>query len=125
MSTFTVEEIAEFSEAGTVRKVVKLIRGKKCLLDEFIEDIEGTNEEDELATLYQIIEDVANCKQHPKAKKLKLGKKIDGFEAKSKHLRLYYVIEKETGVVLVIGGKKKNQPKDIERLKTIIKEYNN
>lgn len=121
MSNFELEEIPEFS--GTIRKVCKLVRDKKCLLDDFINDISGTNEENELGTLYQIVEDVANCKQHPKAKKLNLGKNLDGYEAKSSHLRLYYITEKVSGIVLVIGGRKKNQDQDIERLKKIIKQY--
>ena len=78
----------------------------------------------ELTAIYQIIEDVANCKAHPKCKKLQLGKsKIQGYEAKSKHLRTYFFHEKGTGQIVVIGGTKKNQVQDIDRLKKIIKEY--
>lgn len=122
MINFTVTRIAEFD--STIQRVYKLIRDGKCLLDAFIEEHEDSNLEAELTAIYQIIEDVANCKVHPKCKKLQLGKsKIHGYEAKSKHLRTYFFHEKGTGQIVVIGGTKKNQAQDIDRFKKIIKEY--
>jgi len=122
MINFAVARISEFD--STVQRVYKLIRDGKCLLDSFIEEHEGSNLEGELATIYQIIEDVANCKAHPKCKKLHLGKStFHGYEAKSKHLRTYFFHEKGTGQIVVIGGTKKNQVQDIDRFKKIIKEY--
>lgn len=124
MVTFAVEKVSDFV---TVQGVSKLIRNDKCLLDRFLESIENTNLESELGTLYQIIEDVANCKSLPKTKcnTISLGKgvKYQGYEAKSHHLRLYFFHDKETGQILVIGGKKKTQEKDISRLRQIVKDY--
>lgn len=122
MTTFTVARISQFD--STIQRVYKLIRDGKCLLDPFIEEHEDSNLEGELTVIYQIIEDVANCKVHPKCRKLQLGKsRIQGYEAKSKHLRTYFFHEKGTGQIVVIGGTKKNQVQDIDRLKKIIKEY--
>lgn len=56
-------------------------------------------------------------------KKLKLGKlPYSGYEAKSKHLRVYLFTD-ESGVVNILGGYKVDQPKDIEKVKAILKEY--
>ena len=122
MINFTVARISQFDSA--LQRVYKLIRDGKCLLDPFIEEHEDSNLEGELTVIYQIIEDVANCKVHPRCRKLRLGKsRIQGYEAKSKHLRTYFFHEKGTGQIIVIGGTKKNQVQDIDRFKKIIKEY--
>jgi hypothetical protein len=96
------------------------------VLDDFIREIEADgNLTPELGDLYAIIEDVANCKAHPKYKRLRLSDnlKFAGYEVKSKHLRLYLFHEKGTGQILVFGGKKTNQPKDIKRFEKLIREY--
>lgn len=64
MINFTVARISQFD--STLQRVYKLIRDGKCLLDPFIAEHEDSNLEGELTVLYQIIEDVANCKVHPK-----------------------------------------------------------
>ncbi|MBL0744129.1 hypothetical protein [Chryseolinea lacunae] len=116
MTIFTLARITEFD--STVQEVYKLIRNGKCLLDSFVEEIENTNLEGEIGTIYQIIEDVASGKPHPRCKKLRLGKiKVQAYEAKSKHLRTYFFHENRTGQVIVIGGKKKDQTTDLVRLK--------
>jgi hypothetical protein len=48
---------------------------------------------------------------------------FQAYEAKSFSLRLYMITEHKIGKILVCGGRKKTQIKDIERLKRIIKEY--
>jgi hypothetical protein len=121
MATFAVERILEFNT--TIQGVFKLVRDKRCLLDKFIKDIEGTNLEPELSTLYQIMEDIANGRQHPKCRKLHLEKGIHGYEAKSKHLRLYFFHENNTGQIIVLGGKKKTQDLDISKFTKVLKEF--
>ncbi len=123
MATFDVKRIPEFE---TIQHVSKLFRDGKCLLDEFITNIESDkNFAPELGDLFAIIEDIADCKIHPKYKKLHLSDKLKftGYEAKSKHLRLYLFHEKGTGQILAFGGKKGDQDEDIKRFEKLIKEY--
>lgn len=102
-------------------------RNGKWLIDEFLEDVKkDKNFEPELGELYATLEDTANGKMVPKNqyRKLRLSKKLKfgAYEAKSRHLRLY-LIHDEQGKIIVIGGKKTNQERDIERLEKIIKEF--
>jgi hypothetical protein len=78
-----------------------------------------------LGELFATIEDVANGKLVPKHRyrKLHLNTPYPAFEAKSKHLRLYLIYEKQSGQVHILGGKKSSQPKDLKRVESIIKEY--
>lgn len=124
MIIFTKEKILAFR---TRQDVYKLVRNGKCLLDEFVKDIkEDKNLEPELSDLFANIEDVANGELLPynRYKILKLGKlPFTAYEAKTKSLRLYLFHERNTGVILIIGGKKTEQDEDLERIKRIIKEY--
>lgn len=125
MSTFEVKLIPEFE---TRQRVNKLIRNGKCLVDDFKNSVErNLNIKPELYELFATIEDVANGKMVPKNqyRQLKLSSKLKykGFEAKSKHLRLYLIYEKDTGQILILGGKKASQKEDIKRLEATIKEY--
>jgi hypothetical protein len=122
MPIFAVRAINDFD---TPIPVVKLLRDGRCFLDDFISEVEGTNLEKELGNLYQIIEDVASGRIHPKYKKLKLSSNcpIAGYEGKSKHLRIYLFHEQNTGRIVVCAGKKKDQKKDIQRFERILKEY--
>ena len=125
MAIFAVEHIPEFE---TRQKVHKLIRNGRCFIDEFENEIEqDENIAPELDELFATIEDVANGKMIPKNqyRKLHLSKKLkySAFEAKSKHLRLYLINEKDTGKIHILGGTKGDQDEDIKRLEKIIKEY--
>lgn len=128
MSTFEVQKICDFE---TLQPVNKLIRNGKCMFDAFVKAAKSEEKlEAELGELYAIIQYVASRKTPylPKQKfrKLHLKKKLKytGFEAKSKHLRLYLFMEKETGIILVFGGKKGTQEQtDLELFEKIIKDY--
>ena len=39
--------------------------------------------------------------------------------------RVYYTIKKDKIIILLVGGDKSSQPKDIQTAKSIAKEYNN
>jgi hypothetical protein len=126
MPTFVIEHIEEFD---TKQKVNKLVRNGKCIVDEFVEEIrQDNNLSPELGELYAIIEDIANNQLLPpnRYKKLRVSKKLKfkPYEAKSKHLRLYLFHENGTGQIIVLGGKKKDQKEDIQRLEKLISEYN-
>jgi hypothetical protein len=123
MIIFEVEDLG----FNTRQRINKLKRNRKSLIDEFLEEIKkDKNLEPELGELYATLEDTANGKMVPKNqfRKLRLSSKIkySAFEAKSKHLRLY-LFHDENGKIIVIGGKKVEQERDIEKLEKIIREY--
>ncbi len=128
MYIFEVVRIIEFDELFVKQPVSKLKRDGKCLFDDFVETIKkDKNLEPELDDLTALIEGAANNKEHPKFKKLKT-KKIQGypiFEAKSNSLRLYVTREQNTGIIIILGGSKKNQDKDIAKTETIVSQYKN
>ncbi|HKR03975.1 MAG TPA: hypothetical protein VJY62_05000 [Bacteroidia bacterium] len=112
---------------NTRQRINKLKRNGKSLINEFLEEIKkDKNLEPELGELYATLEDTANGKMVPKNqyRKLRLSSKIkySAFEAKSKHLRLY-LFHDENRKIIMIGGKKVDQERDIERLEKIIKEH--
>lgn len=115
-------------EFATRQRVFKLLRNDKSLIDNFLAEIKNDkNLEPELGELYGIIENAADGLQLPinKYRALKVAKnlKYKPFEAKSKHLRIYLFQERETGMIIIIGGKKVEQPNDIKRVEQIIKDY--
>ena len=125
MTNFTIQEIVA---PGPWQKVFKLFRNDKCLIDEFKDEIlKDHNLKDQWYELMAILKEVSENKMIPKTRfrKLSLGVKIKQsmYEAKSKHLRLYILKENDAEKILIIGGKKKTQKKDIERIKRILKEY--
>lgn len=128
MPIFEIQKIDEFE---TLQPINKLIRNGKCMFDAFVEGAKSEAKlEAELGELYAIIQYVANRKTPflPKQKfrKLHLKKKLKytGFEAKSKHLRLYLFMEKETGMILAFGGTKGTQEQtDLDLFEKIIKEF--
>jgi len=123
MITFDARRIWDFE---TIQPVYKIVRNGKCLLDDFVTRIESDkNLAPELGDLFAIVEDIANCKLNPRHRKLHLSKHLrhSGYEAKSKHLRLYLFHEKGSGQILIFGGKKGEQAEDIKRFEKIIHEY--
>jgi hypothetical protein len=125
MATFEVKHMPEFE---TRQKVYKLIRNGKCLVDDFKDEIKKhKNIEPELDELVATIEDVANGIRVPKNlyRSLPLSSKLkySAFEAKTKHLRLYLISEKDTGQIHILGGKKGDQDEDLRRVEKIIREY--
>ena len=125
MPTFVV---IEFDQFKTKQKVNKLLRNGRCLVDEFVNEIRGDkNLAPELSELFATIEDVANSKIVPpnRYRKLHLKKNLNytPYEAKSKYLRLYLIIDKEKGQVVVFGGKKGSQSKDLKNFEKRITEY--
>lgn len=125
MITFTVELVPDFV---TRQRIYKLRRNGKCMADEFIEEImTDSNLAPEWDDIKAVLVNVANGLLAPPSryKKLRIGEKLkySVFEAKSRHLRLYLFQEKETGQIMIVGGKKARQKRDIARVIEIIKEY--
>lgn len=90
-----------------------LVRDGICLFEEFENNVQAQYK-GEVATLYALMNDVANLKTLPKTKFHPYNKgdaDVREFEFKTKHLRVY-AIEKPGGKIVVIGGTKANQKKD-------------
>ena len=104
----------------------KLIANGRCYFDEFEEQVNKNNdfggEYEKILTLMDLY---ANGTRLPSTKfnNIKDGKYHGVFwEFKTKHLRVYTVC-KGKGQVVVIGGTKNSQKKDIERFKKISIEF--
>lgn len=90
-----------------------LVRDGICLFEEFENNVQA-HYKGEVATLYALMNDVANLKTLPKTKFHPYNKgdaDVREFEFKTKHLRAY-AIEKPGGKIVIIGGTKANQKKD-------------
>jgi len=99
------------------------------VLDPFIKTIEdeGTYEDD-LAGALRNLEMAADLLILPKTKFREIkGQNLNGklFEAKYGAVRIYHFHEKYTGRIIVLGGIKNNQPKDIKLAVKTIKAYQN
>ncbi len=118
-------EVRLYNPYPTKHPVGKLVRDGKVLPDDFFDEIKKDNNlEPELGELFAHVKTIANGYRLPKNafRILDLGKlKYTVYEVKSSHLRLYLFQDKAH--IIVIGGKKGDQEDDLEKLKSIIKEY--
>lgn len=99
------------------------------VLDPFIKTIvdEGTYEND-LTGALRNLEMAADLVRLPETKFKEIkGQKINGklYEAKYGAIRIYHFQEKHTGRIIVLGGMKNNQTKDIKLAVNTIKAYQN
>lgn len=102
----------------------KLYVDDKCLFDEFVEEINGNLKDmKELKAIYLYM-DFLGAKLLPKEKfnSIDDSKRSDLFEFKSKHLRVYVILDKPY-IYIVAGGHKTTQDKDIARFKKRIKGF--
>ncbi len=101
-------------------QVEKLIINGKCQLDEFEEDAKkNKRNRSELGTIYRYIQYELEGNKLPESHKKELnGFKLTVSEYRSKHLRIY-TIKKQNGQVLILGGYKKNQTKDLRKIASI------
>ncbi|MCF6333426.1 MAG: hypothetical protein L3J11_09100 [Draconibacterium sp.] len=126
MSKFVLKYIDEI--VGRL-KIFKLMVNNHCEYDEFERQIETESSyTTELVTIQTRLQDIANGKLLPKEKFRNITPKKDlvkEYEIKTRHLRVYLFHEEKTGRVIVCGGKKTRQQKDIKHFRQIKKEYFN
>lgn len=97
------------------------------MFEQFFDEVEQAgNLMANLAAGIRIIEDTANLNRRPKSKFRpieghKLSCKI--YEAKSGIIRIYLFHEEKRGRIIVTGGMKGDQEKDIKGVLKLIKEY--
>ena len=124
MSNFVLEKIVEID--GRV-SFYKLIKNGVCEFDEFQEEIKKDgNLSRELITVQARMLDVSNNKSLPQEKFRNITPKNDNiteYEIKTKHLRVYLFHEKHTGKIIISGGKKTSQAKDIKHFRKVKKLY--
>jgi hypothetical protein len=125
MTIFTLAKVQAFETSSIVWK---LMRNGRCFVDEFVEEVKkDKNLRPEWLEMIATIHDAASGRLLPQKRyrKLILSKSFvfQAYEVKTYSLRLYLITESNVGKILVCGGRKKNQIKDIERLKRMIKEY--
>lgn len=109
--------------------VYELCKNKQNIFQSFFEAVEKDgNLLNQIAGALRIVEDTSNLNRRPKSKfRLIEGHnlKCKIYEAKSGIIRIYLFHEENTGRVIVTGGLKDNQDKDIKSILRTIKEYLN
>lgn len=123
MTKFALKRIEEID----CRQIVdKLIINDKCQFDEFENFIvTNTTYKSELISIYAYIEYAANSNILPnnKCRDITPDKEsVKEYEFKSKHLRVY-AIKQKNGKIIVLGGFKKNQKKDLKKFRNIKIQY--
>ena len=126
MNKFALKQIDEI--VGRL-KIFKLLVNNRSEYDEFEKQIETEgNYISELVTIQTRLQDIADGKLLPKEKFRNITPKkevVKENEIKTRHLRVYLFHEENTGRVIVCGGKKTTQQKDINHFRRIKKEYLN
>lgn len=126
MSRFALKQIDEI--VGRF-KIFKLLVNHRCEYDEFERQIETEGSySSELVTIQTRLQEIADGKLLPKEKFRNITPKkelVKEYEIKTRHLRVYLFHEENTGKVVVCGGKKTTQQKDIDHFRRIKKEYLN
>lgn len=124
MYTFALKEIKEIN--GRL-KIFKLFIDGACEYDQFEKEIENEgNLKSELITIIARLHDIADLKSLPEKKFRDITPRKESnkeYEIKTHHLRLYLFHEKNTGRVIVCGGKKGSQKSDIKHFRKIKAEY--
>jgi len=115
--------------SATKISVYELCKNGKSLFEPFVDEIEKDgNLFDKLAAAIRIVEETSNLRRYPKTKFREIqGHNLDCkiYEAKSNIIRIYLFHEEKTGRVIITGGLKDNQVKDLKSIIKIIKEYRN
>jgi hypothetical protein len=131
MTKFALEEIKiELDENETICDFYSLTINGRNKFDEFKSFCDKNSFSVVFIKIQTLILTIAKGNErmlpNTKLKQLKRGKKdkIPDFEIKTKHLRLYFVKESNNRIV-IMGGKKTNQTKDIIKLRGITKNYYN
>ncbi len=126
MYTFALHKVNEIE--GKL-SFYKLIVNGNCDFDTFCKQCEQDgNLASELRTIQSRMQQLADLKTMPVEKHRDITPKnesVKEYEIKTKHLRVYMFHEKDTGRVIVLGGKKGTQESDIKRFRNIKKVYFN
>jgi len=121
---FAIEKIDQIE--GQIN-FYKLTVNGECLLDLFIDACEKEGGLDsEIIQIQSRMQSFADMKLMPKTKLNPITPKKENYkeyEIKTKHLRVYFLHDKINGFVVVTGGKKTSQKKDIQQFRSIKNRY--
>jgi len=107
------------------QKFYKLVKDGICEFDEF-EAEARRNFNSEMNTIYRRFNSISLGRRLPLTQNRILDggiKNVTECEVKSKHLRIYYFIDKFNGNIVILGGYKKNQKRDIKHFENIVKTF--
>lgn len=108
-------------------RIFELCINGESLFQRFIDHISHDgNLIDHLAGAIRIVEDTANLNRRPKTKFRELknvSPSCKVYEAKYRSIRIYLFHEEKTGRVILTGGLKNNQDRDIKGIRKIISTY--
>ena len=114
MINFATKLISEID--GKI-KFYKLIKDGKCEFDEFYSQIQKTsNLNKELVNMQVVMQQISDMEMLPKTKFRNLTpskETIKEYEIKTKNLRVYLFHDEYKGRIIVCGGKKTTQKKDL------------
>lgn len=121
---FAVEKLEAVRGNGKVL-FFKLVKDGVCWFDDFYEeqnkDAKHASELRSILTLMDYMAETDARLPKEKFNSIKHGKNAIGYEFKKKDLRVY-CLKPASNVVVVFGGYKKNQEKDVKRLQRIAEE---
>ena len=110
-----------------IQSIFKIIVDDECPFDKFCTEIENEGTYvSELDSIQARLEHLANNRPLPKQKFRDITPKKEKhkeYEIKTKNLRIYLCSEKHTGKIIVLGGKKNTQQRDLKKFRSIKKEY--
>ncbi len=107
------------------RKFSKLEIDGYCEFDDYEVNVR-VNYDSQMNSIYHRMDSLSRGEKLPpkQFRILKGGlKNVTECEIKTDNLRVYYYIDKKDGNIIIIGGYKKGQEKDINRFRGIIKRY--
>jgi hypothetical protein len=111
----------------TVIPVYELYKNGESIISKFFREIEQNPILlNQFAGAIRILEDTANLNRRPKSKfRLIIGHKLNCkvYESKYGSIRIYLYHEEKTGRIIVAGGLKDTQAKDIKSAIKLIKDY--
>lgn len=104
-----------------------LIENDVCYFEEFEDEIKERHKkyDNELGSLLQILERLSNGESLPNGKFKDITpekESVKEYEIKTRHLRIY-LIKKVDGKIIVLGGYKNRQKKDIRKFRSIKSRY--
>lgn len=121
---FAVEKLEAVRDNGKVL-FFKLIKDGVCWFDEFYEEqMKNPKHAGEMKSILATMDFMAETDHMlpvTKFNSIKQGKNVIGYEFKKNELRVY-CMKPASNVVVVFGGYKKNQGRDVKRLNRIVEE---
>ena len=122
-------KLKEIEAVQGIQKFYKLEIDGVCEFDKFWEEMEEEGKySSELDTMLALMDYIAKGNSLPKEKFRELKGRpssdlIKEYEIKTKHLRVYMFHDSGTGKIIVCGGKKGKQEKDIKKLRKTKNKY--